>query len=92
MQRVAKTYKTQGFAGFYRGGTALVFRQGTNWASRQGFTDLIRGMFLQSHGVGGSKKLSVLEEATSGILGTLSTWLFYYYTLRWVYIYMEPTL
>jgi hypothetical protein len=32
----------QGFKGFYPGGTAIAFRQATNWASRQGFTDAVR--------------------------------------------------
>jgi hypothetical protein len=28
--------------GFYPGGTAIAFRQATNWASRQGFTEAVR--------------------------------------------------
>jgi hypothetical protein len=28
--------------GFYPGGTAIAFRQMTNWASRQGFTEFVR--------------------------------------------------
>ena len=75
LQRVSTTFKTHGFGGFYAGGTALVFRQGSNWASRQGFTDAVRVMFQKSHGPNGSKKLSTLEEATSGVIGgCLSTW------------------
>jgi len=38
------TYREKGIAGFYRGGTALMLRQGSNWASRQGITDIIRNM------------------------------------------------
>jgi hypothetical protein len=34
--------RRQGFLGFYPGGTAIAFRQATNWASRQGFTDAVR--------------------------------------------------
>lgn len=35
MQRVKSVYGTQGLRGFYPGGTAIAFRQATNWASRQ---------------------------------------------------------
>eukprot|EP01006_Ploeotia_vitrea_P006706 TRINITY_DN14473_c0_g1_i1.p1 TRINITY_DN14473_c0_g1~~TRINITY_DN14473_c0_g1_i1.p1 ORF type:complete len:279 (-),score=-20.59 TRINITY_DN14473_c0_g1_i1:26-862(-) len=74
-ERIATTFKKQGIGGFYRGGTALIFRQGTNWASRQGFTDIIRSQFLKSHGPNGSKKLALWEEAVSGLIGgCLSTW------------------
>ncbi len=31
MSRISHTYKTKGIGGFYSGGTALIFRQGTNW-------------------------------------------------------------
>jgi hypothetical protein len=33
---------THGVKGFYPGGTAIAFRQATNWASRQGFTEAVR--------------------------------------------------
>lgn len=78
-QRVVGTYQKQGIKGFYHGGTALIFRQGTNWASRQSFTDAARTMFKKGH-VGKDEstknvKLSLWEEAMSGIIGgTLSTW------------------
>eukprot|EP00607_Mallomonas_marina_P006934 CAMPEP_0182429196 /NCGR_PEP_ID=MMETSP1167-20130531/25535_1 /TAXON_ID=2988 /ORGANISM="Mallomonas Sp, Strain CCMP3275" /LENGTH=210 /DNA_ID=CAMNT_0024612577 /DNA_START=153 /DNA_END=782 /DNA_ORIENTATION=- len=74
-QRIAHTYSTQGVSGFYRGGTALALRQASNWASRQGFTDIIRATL--KHRVYGDKRarLSVRDEAISGILGgTLSVW------------------
>lgn len=74
-QRISMTYKSQGIAGFYHGGTALMLRQGTNWASRQGFTDGIR-VLMKKHLHGDDKaKLSIAEEATAGIIGgALSTW------------------
>lgn len=74
--RVSNTYKTQGIGGFYRGGTALILRQGTNWASRQGITDLVREFFKKRHDDNsGRVKLSVWEEALSGTIGgMLSTW------------------
>ena len=55
--------------GFYPGGTAIAFRQMTNWASRQGFTEAVRDQFkLRLHG-SKSAKLSKTEEVGSGILG-----------------------
>ena len=55
--------------GFYPGGTAIAFRQMTNWASRQGFTEAVRDQFkLRLHG-SKSAKLSKAEEVGSGILG-----------------------
>ena len=55
--------------GFYPGGTAIAFRQMTNWASRQGFTEAVRDQFkLRLHG-NKSAKLSKTEEVGSGILG-----------------------
>ena len=43
-----------GIKGFYPGGTAIAFRQATNWASRQGFTDgalyiCMKSVQLHSH-------------------------------------------
>lgn len=34
-QRIKNVYGTHGLKGFYPGGTAIAFRQATNWASRQ---------------------------------------------------------
>ena len=39
---IRSTFSQHGIAGFYRGGSALMLRQGSNWASRQGLTDLVR--------------------------------------------------
>ena len=73
-QRIVQTYRTRGIGGFYHGGTALMLRQGSNWASRQGFTDAIRMWFLRRHHEA-KPKLSAWEEATAGIIGgALSTW------------------
>lgn len=59
------------FQGFYPGGTAIAFRQMTNWASRQGFTEAVRSQFkLRLHG-SKNAKLSKAEEVGSGILGGL---------------------
>lgn len=78
-QRTKDVYRTNGIGGFYHGGTALILRQGTNWASRQGFTDIIRDFLKSRHVKDGEStkqvKLSVAEEALSGIVGgALSTW------------------
>lgn len=52
---------------------------GSNWASRQGFTDIVRDFLKKRHLKEGQTvkdiKLSVSEEATAGIIGgALSTW------------------
>jgi hypothetical protein len=38
---------SHGVKGFYPGGTAIAFRQATNWASRQGFTEGVRSRCAQ---------------------------------------------
>lgn len=64
----------RGISGFYQGGTALMLRQGSNWASRQGFTDAIRSQFLKRHSEP-NPKLSAGEESLAGVIGgALSTW------------------
>jgi hypothetical protein len=75
MQRISKTYAEGGIGGFYRGGTALMLRQGSNWASRQGITDFVRGQFRSMRNLKDGERLSIADEAISGILGgSLSTW------------------
>jgi hypothetical protein len=64
----ANTLKTQGIGGFYHGGLPLMLRQGSNWASRQGFTDVARSYFKSGKN-DPKAKLSVSEEAASGIFG-----------------------
>lgn len=53
--------------GFYPGGVAIAFRQATNWASRQGFTDATR-QYLKKwlYGDDPKAKLTVAEEAMAG--------------------------
>ena len=76
MERITQTYQRSGIGGFYKGGTALMLRQGSNWASRQGLTDIIREQLKKRHPGDPKKvKLSTAEEALAGIFGgALSTW------------------
>ena len=73
--KIKETWAKDGIKGFYPGGTAIAWRQATNWASRQGFTDMTR-VQLKSYFHGSQDaKLSKWEEALSGIIGgVLSTW------------------
>jgi len=74
MERARTTYATAGVRGFYPGGTALAFRQATNWASRQGITEGVRSQLKLRKG-DEKAKLSIAEEMLSGIVGgTLSAW------------------
>jgi hypothetical protein len=75
-QRIVQTFRTQGVQGFYPGGVPIAFRQATNWASRQGFTDAVREAIKRvRHENPATAKLSVGEEVTAGIIGgTLSCW------------------
>ena len=75
MQRVREVWAAKGVRGFYPGGTAVMFRGATNWASRQGFTETVRVQLQTSlHGKVGAK-LSKAEEVGAGIVGgTLSCW------------------
>jgi hypothetical protein len=74
MQQVSSTYKSHGIKGFYRGGLPLTLRQGSNWASRQFLTELVRKA-LKDRKEDPSQSLSNMEEAFSGIVGgALSTW------------------
>lgn len=74
-QQATKTWREKGIKGFYPGGTAIAFRQASNWASRQGFTDWVRSrMRVLVHG-DPAAKLSMGQEAMSGCLGgMLSCW------------------
>lgn len=42
MRAASDIWDRKGIPGFYRGSKAVAARQATNWASRQGFTELIR--------------------------------------------------
>nr|CCA15079.1 Mitochondrial Carrier (MC) Family putative [Albugo laibachii Nc14] len=74
-QRISNVFAARGIKGFYPGGTAIAFRQATNWASRQGFTEIVRGRFkLWFHG-DKNARLTVPQEAASGIIGgALACW------------------
>eukprot|EP00053_Salpingoeca_punica_P007703 m.70042 g.70042 ORF g.70042 m.70042 type:complete len:299 (-) comp14286_c0_seq1:327-1223(-) len=73
--QIGNTWKKGGIKAFYPGGTALAFRQATNWASRQGFTDGIRELIKKTHPDPANAKLSVNEEVLAGMIGgALSCW------------------
>lgn len=55
--------------GFYPGGTAIAFRQMTNWASRQGFTEAVRNQFKKNFHGSADAKLTKGQEVGAGILG-----------------------
>ncbi|OQR83879.1 Mitochondrial Carrier (MC) Family [Achlya hypogyna] len=74
-QRIKSVYGQHGLKGFYPGGTAIAFRQATNWASRQGFTEIIRNQFKLAFHNDPNAKLTVAQEAGAGVLGgALSCW------------------
>lgn len=59
-------WSREGLRGIYRGAPAVSYRQATNWASRQGFAELVRPR-IQIAGMPG--------EIISGVVaGVLSTW------------------
>jgi len=74
-ERIASTFREKGVRGFYPGGTAIAFRQATNWASRQGFTEGVRHRAkLVLHG-DAAAKLSKGEEVACGVVGgTMACW------------------
>ncbi|CAD7952843.1 unnamed protein product [Amoebophrya sp. A25] len=74
-KKVAETWSQKGIRGFYPGGMALTFRQASNWASRQGFTEIIREKCGEMRHGDAKAKLTRGEEAMCGILGgALSCW------------------
>lgn len=61
--------------GFYPGGTAIAFRQMTNWASRQGFTEAVRDQMKASLHGDRAARLTKAQEVASGIIGgMLACW------------------
>ena len=73
-QHINNAWHKNGIKGFYPGGVAIAWRQATNWASRQGFTDFAREM-LRKQNDDPKAKLSMAQEVTAGIIGgTLSVW------------------
>lgn len=70
MSHMQTTMKEKGIKGFYPGGSAIAFRQATNWASRQGFTDAVRSVVRRIYHDGDPKaKLTVKQEVASGMMG-----------------------
>eukprot|EP00808_Paulinella_micropora_P015380 g23156.t1 len=70
---VRNTWNKSGLKGFYPGGTAIAFRQATNWASRQGFTDALREQVKK--GKPADAKLTKTEEVLCGLGGgALACW------------------
>lgn len=70
MSTMKTTMREKGIKGFYPGGSAIAFRQATNWASRQGFTDAVRYVMRKVYHNGDSKaKLTVKQEVLSGMTG-----------------------
>eukprot|EP00055_Hartaetosiga_balthica_P015213 m.88352 g.88352 ORF g.88352 m.88352 type:complete len:300 (+) comp8806_c1_seq1:147-1046(+) len=76
LQQITHTWQMKGLKGFYPGGTAIAFRQATNWASRQGFTDAVREVIKRSQYENPkTAKLSVTHEVMAGVIGgTLACW------------------
>ncbi|KAF8820625.1 putative MC family transporter [Cardiosporidium cionae] len=75
IQKSIEVWKRHGIRGFYPGASAIAFRQATNWASRQGFTEFIRTRLKISLHKDKNAKLTIPQEALAGILGgALSTW------------------
>uniref|UniRef100_A0A7S0NII4 Mitochondrial carrier family n=1 Tax=Micromonas pusilla TaxID=38833 RepID=A0A7S0NII4_MICPS len=74
-RRIAETYARGGLKAFYPGGTAIAFRQATNWASRQGFTEFIRHrMKVALHG-DQNARLTKAQEVGAGVIGgTMACW------------------
>lgn len=73
--KAKETWAAKGLKGFYPGGTAIAFRQASNWASRQGFTEFFRGKIAESRYGNTKAKLTKSEEAAAGCLGgALSCW------------------
>lgn len=75
MERVKRTYARSGIKGFYPGASAIAFRQATNWASRQGFTEFVRGQLKERIHGDPNAKLTPMQEVASGMIGgTLACW------------------
>ncbi|KAI0567306.1 Mitochondrial carrier [Gracilaria domingensis] len=70
-----ETYARSGIRGFYPGGSAIAFRQATNWASRQGLTEFVRIRMRRWKYGDDSAKLTKGDEGLCGVIGgTLSSW------------------
>eukprot|EP00397_Hematodinium_sp_SG-2012_P050634 GEMP01058955.1.p1 GENE.GEMP01058955.1~~GEMP01058955.1.p1 ORF type:complete len:288 (+),score=51.26 GEMP01058955.1:22-864(+) len=74
-RKIKDTWRAHGVKGFYPGGLAIALRQSTNWASRQGFTEYIRGKAKERIHGDRNANLTNVQEAMCGLLGgALSTW------------------
>lgn len=74
-KKIGDTWRTNGIKGFYPGGLAIMFRQSTNWASRQGITEFVRTKAKESLHGDRDAKLTKAEEVACGCIGgALSTW------------------
>lgn len=75
LELARETYAKSGWRGFYPGGSAIALRQATNWASRQGLTEVVR-LRLRRYKYGSeSHSLTKGDEAVCGIIGgTLASW------------------
>ena len=75
MDLARQTYSKNGWRGFYPGGSAIAFRQATNWASRQGLTEFVR-IRMRSIKYGDKEaRLSKMDEGLCGVMGgILSSW------------------
>lgn len=74
-ERARRTYAAKGIAGFYPGGTAIAFRQATNWASRQGFTEAARDRLKVTLHGRSDATLSRSQEVAAGVIGgTMACW------------------
>lgn len=72
---VRETWAKNGWRGFYPGGSAIAFRQATNWASRQGITEFVRGRMKGLKYGDAQAKLTKGDEALCGVIGgTLASW------------------
>ena len=72
LERVKSTFANSGVKGFYKGSTAIMLRQGSNWASRQGLTDFTRNQIKANTG---DEHLSIFQEMAAGTVGgALSSW------------------
>jgi len=76
---ISQTFKTtwaqKGIPGFFPGGVPIAFRQATNWASRQGFTEIIRSKMKVRYYGNPNAQLTVPQEAMAGVIGgALSCW------------------
>lgn len=72
---ISQTLRDKGLLGFYPGGLAIAFRQATNWASRQGLTDVVRSRMRTAIHSDPNAKLTSSQDALCGCLGgILSAW------------------